>query len=801
MNTTRTNPRLAAHCLIVAAMATCAAGLSAQTASDQTSEAKKSENTRSDSVVVLSPLEVSASSNVGYGAKTTSSAGRLQQAYIDVPQTVGVITSEFMDDFGLKSSHAALQLAQPGVFIGPESVQGWVFVRGVKTNQLYIDGVAASGGIYGSSIMPAQFYDRIEVVKGPSSAAFGLGQPAGMVNYISKTPQGGSATRISADLVMDGSETGYGVSVDSQGPLGTSGKVLYRFVAMHNDGKIGSYGGVTHGESGAQLALNYKFSDRTTWQLIAGNSVVIHPGNDSTHIYYDEDFAKVSGVWPFSGNPNPTHVLPRILDLEDRVYHPGYDNAKVRQFRASLTGTHVFSEHTSIRNVLVTDTLNSMMRYTFPSIDFSQYTPTTPTVLTKNFMIQWPTHGRSFSDAMDFVHRAEFRGIRLQSLLGLNYHQSRLYQQFGIMTGRPSFNPYNPNPVDINASIDPNKSDADLGFLVLGAGDTYYEVYGWFAQQEASFFSDRVTATASVRNDHVKNWQTFGGNYVIQPKGWLNTGLVPRYSLAFKPREWLSFYALYTEHKDPESSVFKYNVQGRELPQDLFPNIKLGERLVYSPGGKTKEIGVKADLFGGRVTASVAAYWAKYTGSLFSGPPSGQYVWPDGSTTGYATQYVGGPKVNGVEAQITGTLTSRLAFDVRYATISGRDINFPDGYPVYIGLPDTFGLNAKYNFGDRRGNGFGALFGLAWFGKSLIAQNADLSAFGPGGATHLYYYKDPQYYLDGGVSYGWKDGKHSVSLLCNNLLDDTVAVGGLNGVNNGGFMPVRRFTLTYSLKL
>lgn len=774
----------------------CAIGLSAQTVPQD----QNGQDGDKDSVLVLSPLEVTTSSNVGYGAKTTSSAGRLVQAYVDVPQTVSVITSEFMDDFGLKDSRAALQLAQPGVFVGAESLQGWVFVRGVKTNQLYIDGVSASGGIYGSNLMPAQFYDRIEVVKGPSSAAFGLGQPAGMINYISKTPQGGNVTRIATDLVLDGSHVGYGFSVDSQGKAGGSDKLSYRLVAMNNDGKVASYGGIRHSETGAQLALDYKYSKDTTIQAIVGESLTVHPGTQNADMFYDEDFAKAAGYWPSKDNPNPTNVLPRILSLDTRVYNPGYDSAEIRMFRASLAATHIFGENTSIRNVMVTDSLNSSMRYTFPTPDLSQYTSSDPLFLTKNFMIQWPTHGHSFTDALDLAHRGEFRGIRYQTLLGLNYFRSNLWQSFGIMTGRPAYNPYNPNPVDINAYINPNQSDADQGFLTLGSGNTYYEAYGWFAQQEIGLLKSRIIVSASVRNDHVKNWQTFSGNYVIEPKGWLDTHLVPRYSITYKPKEWLSFYGLYTEHKDPESSVFKYNVQGRPLPQDQFPGIQLGERLVYSPGGTTKEIGVKADLFGGRVTASLAAYWATYTGNVFLGPPSGTYIWPDGSTTGYATAYVGGPKVNGIEAQLTGTITHRLAFDVRFAIINGHDIDFTDGYPVHIGLPDTLGANLKYNFGDRHGNGFGALFGAAWFGRSLIAQDVNLSTSGPGGNPHAYIYKGAQYYFDGGVSYGWKNGRHTVSLLCNNLLNDVVIVGAINGAGNGAFMPVRRFTLTYGIK-
>ncbi|MBI2497500.1 MAG: hypothetical protein HYV75_06140, partial [Opitutae bacterium] len=57
-----------------------------------------------EEVIVLNPFEVKASSNVGYRAESTASSGRYVQAYVDIPQTVDVITSEFMRDFNLTDS-------------------------------------------------------------------------------------------------------------------------------------------------------------------------------------------------------------------------------------------------------------------------------------------------------------------------------------------------------------------------------------------------------------------------------------------------------------------------------------------------------------------------------------------------------------------------------------------------------------------------------------------------------------------------------------------------------------------------
>ena len=48
--------------------------------------------------VKLNPFEVRSDSATGYGADYSSSSSRLNLRYIEVPQSVGVVTSEFLND-------------------------------------------------------------------------------------------------------------------------------------------------------------------------------------------------------------------------------------------------------------------------------------------------------------------------------------------------------------------------------------------------------------------------------------------------------------------------------------------------------------------------------------------------------------------------------------------------------------------------------------------------------------------------------------------------------------------------------
>jgi iron complex outermembrane receptor protein len=73
--------------------------------------------------------------------------------------------------------------------------------------------------------------DRIEVLKGPASTLYGIQEPGGVINVVSKVP----LARARTDLQVDTDEAGgYGVQFDNTGPISGTGW-SYRIIASSED--------------------------------------------------------------------------------------------------------------------------------------------------------------------------------------------------------------------------------------------------------------------------------------------------------------------------------------------------------------------------------------------------------------------------------------------------------------------------------------------------------------------------------------------------------------------------------------
>lgn len=125
-----------------------------------------------DKAVELSPFEVRASSNVGYGAAETQSSSRLATAYIDVPQTINVITEEFLKDAVVFNVRDSLQWVN-NVETSSENHFPGVVMRGIQVaNNFYIEGFRLPDSVQNIDTF---FTSRVEVVKGPTSVGVGRG--------------------------------------------------------------------------------------------------------------------------------------------------------------------------------------------------------------------------------------------------------------------------------------------------------------------------------------------------------------------------------------------------------------------------------------------------------------------------------------------------------------------------------------------------------------------------------------------------------------------------------------------------
>jgi len=147
-------------------------------------------------LVVNAETEQSADSPTnGYNVKTSRGATKSDRPLITTAQSVSVVTRQQIEDQGAATLNQALNYT-PGVFTnfaGAASRYDTVSLRGFHggdVDNTFLDGlrVMSDGGSFNVMQIDPWFLERIDVIKGPSSALYGQTVPGGLVNMTSKRP-------------------------------------------------------------------------------------------------------------------------------------------------------------------------------------------------------------------------------------------------------------------------------------------------------------------------------------------------------------------------------------------------------------------------------------------------------------------------------------------------------------------------------------------------------------------------------------------------------------------------------------
>ncbi len=174
-------------------------------------------------VVKLTEFTVTAEAQAGYGASETMSGSRLPTKIKDLPYNVGVITSEFLNDFAVFDNS---EIFTGGVVTQDQDAGGGYSVRGISnTGQLY-NGFWLPAG----TPVPNALRDRIEILYGPSAGAYGQTAPGGIVNIVSKKPK---TRREQVLRYTYGSDQLQDARFESTGPI--SAKTGYYLLLNHNE--------------------------------------------------------------------------------------------------------------------------------------------------------------------------------------------------------------------------------------------------------------------------------------------------------------------------------------------------------------------------------------------------------------------------------------------------------------------------------------------------------------------------------------------------------------------------------------
>lgn len=268
----------------------------------------------------------------GYVAHRSATATKTDTPLILTPQSISVVTRDQIDDQGARNLGEALRYTS-GVAPEFRGISGGNFdqiiVRGYTVDR-YWDGLKVPAiGSYASPMPDLYLFERVEVLKGPSSVLFGQASPGGVVNQVSKRPTATPTRELRVDTGSYGRTFG---AVDVSGPLDADGHWLYRLTAA---GVAGS------------TQVDYTREGR----IVIAPSLTWRPSADTTltlllSYQYDPAFGYYDVV-PVIGTAffNPRGQMARGFYAGE----PNYDRFSRSYFAAGYLLEHKFSEMVTAR--------------------------------------------------------------------------------------------------------------------------------------------------------------------------------------------------------------------------------------------------------------------------------------------------------------------------------------------------------------------------------------------------------------------------------------------------------------------
>ncbi|WP_332767772.1 TonB-dependent receptor [Pseudomonas koreensis] len=580
--------------------------------------------------------------STSYQPPETSSVMRSSASLQEVPQTVNVIPAQVIRDQAPRNLDDALANVS-GITQGNTlgSTQDSVMTRGFGDNRngsIMRDGMPIVQGRGMNATV-----ERVEVLKGPASLLYGIQDPGGVVNLVSKKPEltPYNALTVRGSTYGEG-KNGSGGSFDSTGALGESG-LAYRMVVDHEDEDYWRNFG-THRETliapslawfGENTQLLFAYEHREFLTPFDRGTLIDprtnHPLDISRKQRLDEPFNNMEGrsdLYHFEAD----HQLN-----DDWKAHFGYswnrETYDASQVRVTAIDTN---KGTLTRSMDGTQNAISTDRFTTASLE-------------GKVNVLGMQHDLVFG--VDDEYRKIYREdlIRQKSLTTFSYLNPVYGREvMGTTVSAPD-----------SAQTDKLRSDSLFLQDSIHLNEQWILVAGGRFQEYDQYAGKGVPFKANTDSNGQK-W-------------------VPRAGLVYRYTDALSFYGSYTESFKPNSTIAPLSGSSTVLDGSIAPE-----------EAKSWELGARLDL-PGRITGNVALFDIKKRNVLVANA--------EGPTTIYSA--AGEVRSRGLEVDLSGQLSDRWSMIGSYAYTDAEVTEDPDykGKRLQNVAKNSGSLSAVYDFG------------------------------------------------------------------------------------------------------
>ncbi|MEG5569258.1 TonB-dependent siderophore receptor [Enterobacter bugandensis] len=501
-----------------------------------------------ETLTVTADPNATAEATDGYQPLNTSTATLTNMPMLDIPQVVNTVSDKVLADQHATTLDEALynvsNVVQTNTLGGTQDA----FVRrGFGANR---DGSIMTNGL--RTVLPRSFNaatERVEVLKGPASTLYGILDPGGLINVVTKRPEKIFGGSISATSSSFGGGTG---QVDVTGPIeGT--RLAYRLTGEYQDEDYWRNFG---NERSTFIAPSLTwFGDDATVTVLYSHRDYKTPFDRGT--IFDLNTKKAVDVDRKTRFDEPFNVTDGQSDLAQL-------NA---EYRLNSQWTARF------------DYSYSQDKYSDNQARVMAYDSKTGTLTRRVDATQGSTQ-RMHSTRADLQGNVDIAGFYNEILTGVSYENYDLLRTDMMRCKNvKGFNIYNPVYGKLDECTTVSAADSDQTLK--------QESYSAYAQ-DALYLTDKWIAVAGLRYQYYTQYagkgRPFNVNTDSRDEQW-----TPKLGLVYKLTPAVSLFANYSQTFMPQSSIASYI---GDLPPET---------------SNAYEVGAKFDLFDG-ITANIALF-------------------------------------------------------------------------------------------------------------------------------------------------------------------------------------------------
>ncbi|MEG5757304.1 MULTISPECIES: TonB-dependent siderophore receptor [Enterobacter cloacae complex] len=501
-----------------------------------------------ETLTVTADPNAPAEATNGYQPLNTSTATLTNMPMLDIPQVVNTVSDQVLEDQHATTLDEALynvsNVVQTNTLGGTQDA----FVRrGFGANR---DGSIMTNGL--RTVLPRSFNaatERVEVLKGPASTLYGILDPGGLINVVTKRPEKTFGGSLSATSSSFGGGTG---QVDVTGPIDGT-RLAYRLTGEYQDEDYWRNFG---NERSTFIAPSLTwFGDDATVTVLYSHRDYKTPFDRGT--IFDLNTKKAVDVDRKTRFDEPFNVTDGQSDLAQL-------NA---EYRLNSQWTAKF------------DYSYSQDKYSDNQARVMAYDAKTGNLTRRVDATQGSTQ-RMHSTRADLQGNVDIAGFYNEILTGVSYENYDLLRTDMMRCKNvKGFNIYHPVYGKLNKCTTVSAADSDQTLK--------QESYSAYAQ-DALYLTDKWIAVAGMRYQYYTQYagkgRPFNVNTDSRDEQW-----TPKLGLVYKLTPSVSLFANYSQTFMPQSSIASYI---GDLPPET---------------SNAYELGAKFDLFDG-VTANIALF-------------------------------------------------------------------------------------------------------------------------------------------------------------------------------------------------